>query len=176
MENALPLKDEVIDYIERCHLDDGGYFFARVPPSSNMDTFYAVKCLSILGAALARRQEIGQFFLDQMRQTDLNDITGLFSASEVLSELGMITGEFKKYAYQKIMRFKNNTGGFGATENVDVEVVSELQNTYRAVKVLKLIGKDFDKVEIARFVFGLLNRDGGYGRDRNSQATRHFCH
>ena len=167
-------REKVLGYVERCHLEDGGYFFARVLPSSGMDTYFAVKSLSILGVKPSRPEETASYFLDQMNDGWLDDVVGLFVASEVLNELGLITYDFRHFARQRIMSLQNKAGYFGSVENVDVEVPSELQETYRAVKVLRILGVDFDREKIACFVSGLLNVDGGYGRDDFSTLASTF--
>jgi len=158
-----PFTRQVVNYIERCHLEDGGYFFARVPPSSGLDTFFAVKSLSILGVKPNRPEAIANFFLNDVKEGTLGGITGIFTSVEVLNELGRMTDELRGYAQPRIMALQNKAGGFGAYENIDVEVPSELQETYRAVKVLKIIGADIDEQKVSRFVFRMLNSDGGYG-------------
>jgi hypothetical protein len=165
---------KVVGYIERCHLEDGGYFFARVLPSSGMDTYFAVKSFSILRAKPSRPEETANYFLDQMNDGWLDDIVGLFVASEVLNELGLITVDFRHFAGQRIMSLQNKAGGFGTMENIDVEVPSELQKTYRAVTVLGILGVDFDRESIARFVSSLLNDDGGFGRNDFSTLASTF--
>jgi hypothetical protein len=165
---------EVIGYIARCHLEDGGYFFARVLPSSATDTYYAVKSLLILGVKPDRPQDIAAFFLNQFKEGSLNYITNLFTASEVLNELGLTTDGFEHFAYQRILSFQNTAGGFGTTENIDVEVASELMGTYRAVKILGHFGRGFNKEKVERFVFNLLNQDGGYGRNSHSTLASTF--
>jgi len=154
---------EVVKYIERCHLEDGGYFFARVPPSSGLDTYFAVKSLSILGVKPDRPEAIASFFLNDIKDGSLGGMTGIFLTVEVLNELGRMTDKLRNYAQPRIMALQNKTGGFGAYENIDIEVPSELQETYRALKVLKIIGADFDGQKVGRFVFRMLNPDGGYG-------------
>jgi hypothetical protein len=92
-----------------------------------MDTYLAVKSLSILGVKPERPQDIANFFLDQMKEGWLNDIVGLFTTSEVLNELGLMADCFKHFACQRIMSWQNSAGGFGAVDNIDVEIPSELQ-------------------------------------------------
>jgi len=154
---------EVVKYIERCHLIDGGYFFARIPPSSGLDTYCAVKSLSILGVKPDRPEAIVDFFLNDIKQGTLGGMTGIFLAVEVLNELGRMTDELKHYAQPRIMALQNEAGGFGAYKDIDVEVPSELQDTYRAVRVLKIIGADFDRDKVNRFTLSFLRPDGGYG-------------
>jgi len=165
---------EVVSYIERCHLEDGGYFFARIPPSSGTDTYFAVKSLSILGVKPRNPEAVVNFFLSWIREGTLGGITGIFNAVEVINELGQITDELRSYAQERIMVCENKAGGFGALENLDVEVTSELQQTYRAVRVLKTLGTRFDQNRVVRFVSGFLNPDGGYGREGRSTLASTF--
>ena len=156
-------RQEVAKYIERCHLEDGGYFFARVPPSGGLDTYFALRSLSILPVKPDRPQAIARFFLSGIAEGVISGITGIFQAVEVLNEIGWMAEDLRNYARQRIMAVQNKAGGFGAYEDVDLAVPSELQNTYRAVRVLKTIGADFDKEKVNGFVFSFLRPDGGYG-------------
>jgi len=79
---------DVLGYIERCRLEDGGYFFARIPPSSGLDTYFAVKSLSILDVRPDLPETIVDFFLKDIKKGSTGGITGLFLAVEVLNELG----------------------------------------------------------------------------------------
>ena len=165
---------EVVKYTERCHLEDGGYFFARIPPSSGTDTYFAVKSLAILGVKPQHPESILNFFLSQVSEGTLAGIIGIFNAIEVIDELSHVSNDLKSYARQHIMPFQNKAGGFGALENIDVEVTSELQETYRAVRILKIIGANFDKRKITDFVLSELNPDGGYGREGRSTLASTF--
>jgi hypothetical protein len=165
---------KVVNYIERCHLDDGGYFFARIPPSSGTDTYFAVKSLAILGVKPSYPEAVANFFLRQIKEATLGGIAGIFNAVEVINELGQITDDLKSYAQEQIIARQNKAGGFGALENIYIEVSSELEETYRAVKILKTIGATFDEQVVSGFVFSLLNRDGGYGRNGHSTLASTF--
>jgi hypothetical protein len=164
----------VVKYIERCHLEDGGYFFARIPPSSGLDTYFAVKSLPILGLKPDRPEAIANFFLNDFKESTLGGITGIFLAVEVLNDLGRMTDELRNYALLRIMALRNKAGGFGAYKDVDVEVPSELQDTYRAVRVLKITGADFDREKVSRFTLGFLRPDGGYGAKGYSTLASTF--
>jgi len=117
-----PFRRGVLGYIERCHLEDGGYFFACIPPSSGLDTYFAVKSLSILGVRPDRPKAIADFFLNDVKASALNGMTGIFLAVEVLNELGRMTDELKRYARPRVMALQNKVGGFGAYKDVDVEL------------------------------------------------------
>ena len=165
---------KVVNYIERCHLDDGGYFFARIPPSSGTDTYFAVKSLALLGVKPPHPEVVANFFLRQIKEGTLGGITGIFNAVEVINEIGQISDDLRSYAQEHITAWQNKAGGFGAVENIYVEVSSELEETYRAVRILKAIGATFDEQVISGFVFSFLNRDGGYGSNRHSTLASTF--
>jgi len=164
----------VLSYIERCHLEDGGYFFARIPPSSGLDTYFAVKSLSILGVKPDRPEDTANFFLNAIKEGTLGGMTAIFLAVEVLNELGRMTDELKSYARPRIMALQNEAGGFGVYKHIDVEVPSELQDTYRAMRVLKIIGADFDREKVNRFTYSFLRPDGGYGARGQSTLASTF--
>jgi hypothetical protein len=168
------LRRQVVAYIERCHLEDGGYFFARVPPSSGLDTYFAIKSLSLLGVKPDRPEAVASFFLNNVAEDTLGSITGIFLAVEVLNELGQMTDELKYYAQRRIMALQNKARGFGALEDIYIEVSSELEETYRAVRVLKIIGADFDRERVNRFTFSFLRPDGGYGAKGYSTLASTF--
>jgi len=165
---------EAANYINRCHLEDGGYFFARIPPSSGTDTYFAVKSLALLGVKPARPKATADFFLQQMRDGTLSGIMGIFAAVEVLNELCQMTDELRKYAQKKILALQNKAGGFGAQDNIYIEVSSELEETYRAVRIFKTVGTKFDEQTVSDFAFSLINPDGGYGRDGRSTLASTF--
>lgn len=139
-----------------------------------MDTLFAVKSLSLLGIKPRRPEQITRFFLRQIQEGSLGGIAGLFCAAEVLNELHRMTDEFRSYAKQRITPLQNKAGGFGAFKNVYIEVPSELEETYRAVNVLKTIGAGLNKEKIARFVSRFLNPDGGYGSKGHSTLASTF--
>jgi len=168
------LRRRVMEYVERCHLEDGGYFFARVPPSNGLDTYFAVKSLSILGVKPDRPEAIASFFLNDVKEGTLGGMPGIFVTIEVLNELGRMTDDLRCYARQQIMLRQNKAGVFGALEDIYIEVSSELEETYRAVRVLRTIGADFNERRIADFVSSKLNLDGGYGRGEWSTLASTF--
>jgi len=172
--NESSLKEKVIRYIENCRLEDGGYFFARVPPSSRLDTYFAVKSLALLKTVPESPAHTAAFFLDDFKEGTLTGMTAIFTGVEVLHELGQITEEVKDYALRHVISYQNSAGGYGALQDFDVELTSELQDTYRAVKVLTDIKAGIDKPQISGFLRGYLNADGGYGRNGYSTLASTF--
>ena len=165
---------EAVKYIKRCHLEDGGYFFARIPPSSGLDTYFAIKSLSILRVKPDCPETTAEFFLNDLRDGSLGGMTSIFLTVEVLNELGRLTDEVKSYAQTRIMALQNKAGGFGSYKDVDVEVPSGLQDTYRAVRALKTIGVDLDREKTNHFIFNFLMPDGGYGTEGYSTLASTF--
>jgi hypothetical protein len=162
------LREKIIKYIQSCHLDDGGYFFARIPPSSGMDTYFAVKSLVMLGEKPDNAEKTELFLKSGIEDGSLNNLTGIFLSSEVLNELDMINNKFINHAFKLVQGMKNEPGGFGAYKDINIETPSELQDTYRAVKILNIIGRDINKPELFEFTCQFLNADGGYGANNYS--------
>jgi len=168
------LRQQLIEYIESCQVEDGGFFFARIPPSSARDTYFAVKSLHMIGEKPRRPWAIVDYFLNRAKNNSLNGLGGIFVAVEVMNELDQKIIPSLKNRAQWIRHLQNKAGGFGAIENIDIEVASELEDTYRAIRTLKIIGTDFDEQKVTSFVSSLLNQDGGYGREGHSSLASTF--
>lgn len=165
---------KTVEYIERCRIEDGGYVFSRIPPSSTLDTYFAVQSLSILGIKPHNPNAVADFLMNNIRENSSYGLTCLFTTIETLNEIGYLPDNFREYAYPRIMDFRNEAGGFGSYINIDVENPSELKDTYRAVKSLITINADFNKSEIISFISKWLNADGGYGSNGFSTLASTF--
>jgi hypothetical protein len=168
------LRQQIAGYIESCQLEDGGFFFARIPPSSARDTYFAVKSLHLIGEKPRRTSAIVNYFLHRTKNSSLYGLGEIFAAAEVINELDQKMIPSLRNHAQWISRLQNKAGGFGATENIDVEVPSELEDTYRAIRTLKITGTDFDEQKVTSFVSSLLNQDGGYGGGGHSTLASTF--
>jgi hypothetical protein len=171
--NPNGLREQVRQYIAKCHLEDGGYFFAMMPPSSAMETYYAVKTLSLLGIKPDRPGEIKDFFLNALEKNSFMGLNGLFSAAEVLHELNVENQSLYRYL-PKLKLMRNSVGGFGVIDNLDIEVVSELETTFRVLSVLNRLGMDINNQQIVNFVLKFNNADGGFGKGRISTLASTF--
>lgn len=174
INSSISFQKEVTAYIEQRHLEDGGYFFARMPPSCGMDTYFAVKSLAILGKKPDRQDMVINFLLKLMRDDSWGGIPGVFVAVSVLAELGQLTNDIFRYAKERIMATQNKAGGFGTYKNIDVEISSELEGTCRAVAVLKTVRAGYDKQKTINFVLRFQNQDGGYGSKGRSTLASTF--
>lgn len=173
-----PLKLTILNYIESCRLSDGGYFFARVPPSSGLDTYYVVKSLHLLGTKPEKQEKISHFIYNIHNNHNFLSITGIFLTVEILNEIGSLTDEIERSLFKQLLHYRNSAGGFGTYGNLDVEIVSELQGTYRAIKAMKTLDQSFKFKEwsVVSFVNRYLTSDGGYGGvDHSSLATTYYA-
>jgi hypothetical protein len=173
---AYSLRQQIAWYIESCQLEDGGFFFARMPPSSAMDTYFAVKSLPLIGEKPRRPRAIVDYFLNRARNNSLYlySLNDIFAAVEVMNELDQKMLPSLRNHAQQIRHLQNKTGGFGAIDNIDIEVPSELETTYRAIRILRIISTDFDEQNVICFVSSLLNQDGGYGKEGHSSLASTF--
>jgi hypothetical protein len=139
-----------------------------------MDTYFAVKSLHMIGEKPRRPWAIVDFFLNRAKNNSLYDLSDIFAAVEVMNELNPKMVASLRDRAQQIRHLQNKAGGFGAIENIDIEVPSELEDTYRAVRTLRIIGTDFDEQNVICFVSSLLNQDGGYGIEGHSSLASTF--
>ena len=162
-----------VKYMESCRLEDGGYFFARIPPSSALDTYFAVKSLRILKMGPGRPQAVVNWILRRIKDSSLSGLDSVFLAAEILSELGYPVDVLRGYV-PRVMALQNKAGGFGTVKHLYVEVTSELEATYQALRALQILKVDFDKQGVVRFALRSLNPDGGFGGQGHSNLATTF--
>jgi len=100
-------KPQVIKYLRERHLSDGGYFFARVVPSSGLDTMLAVKTLKMLGDKKIPVKSINSFWMKEEKTEEFYQINHLFFAVETFREIGLEIKPFLKYRPFVEMLWKN---------------------------------------------------------------------
>jgi len=157
-------RQQVIEYVEKCHLEDGGYFFAQVAPSNCRDTYFAIGSLRLLGIRPPEISETVRFVVQQSRvSTGLGLLFGVFFITESLRQLGCSVGWLSEEYAPWILRLQDGSGGFGHGVCL-IDVFSELENTYMAVKTLKALGiTRWNERKAVDFVLSYMNSDGGFG-------------
>jgi len=173
-------KRKIINYIEDRHLSDGGYFFARVEPSSGLDTCLAVKTLNLLGTKIKRVNSIVSFW----KNKKLDDLFGIFLAVGTLKELGLPAKAFDKYRHHLSDHLKNDDTlvrlfSFSSPANPKLknfshamDYVSASDKDLQDLFYLTILSRDL-KVRIGRkkiiaFVLSLQNKNGGFGHRNKS--------
>ena len=157
----------IVGYVKSRQTPDGGYFFARVPPSGAQDTYHAIKCLRLLGRKPARVAAVKRWLTAAADSGIAHNLRGLYFLSEAYSELQMSTGPLLR-GVDSVWALQNSYGGFGTAGRVYVEVPSELEATYCAVATLQNLGVSVDARRAAAFVRRLQNPDGGFGGEGRS--------
>ncbi len=120
-----------------------------------------------MGLTPVHLRDTKDFLIKALQGDSLKNINGLFAVIESLYVLGEKTTPSERLL-KLLRKLGNKAGGFGAIENLDIEVVSELETTYRAIKIMDRLLIDFDKKQIADFVLQFNNPDGGFGYGGNS--------
>jgi len=154
--------ERIARYIESCQTEDGGFFFARIPPSGAADTCYAVKSLQLLGREPVDPEAVIGWLRDAARGSLVANPKGVFFLVETGLVMGVPVPELRRWA-RRLNEWANPDGGFGAWRNVDVEASSELDITYRATVTMLDLGMEFDYAGVRQFLFRFLNDDGGFG-------------
>ena len=121
-ESQEEINKSVQRYVHSCHVDGGGYFFARISPGSLLDTYYAVKTLSLIGSSSEHPEALRNFVISHLEKGSNSDTHALYLTSEILKELGdaknlaALAGGF---ATDKDVRLINR-------DSLYIEVTSEL--------------------------------------------------
>lgn len=188
MDNIKFDKQKIVDYIESKHMNDGGYFFARVTPSSGADTFYATYSLKLLDYKTKNRESIIQFWKNQDLQEDL---LGLFYAISTFQALNEPLEYFNVYNNYLIKQLNNDEiyrakkfrfskklrqpmAEFGTNLLYLEYIQSELQNLFFVVIALKILKIKFDAGKLLKHLKSLKNNDGGFGTLKGSQISTTF--
>jgi hypothetical protein len=174
-------RERIIQYIENCHLPDGGYFFAKVAPSSGLETYLATKALRLLGVETRNAKSVASFWEDRDAEGNLSDPFAIYLAVETYKELGLQAGIFKKYKKYLADHYKHIVSGSVYSENKRLSRKSfslamsylgtlgrELEDLFYLVTLSRDLKVEVNKEEVIKAVVSLQNRDGGFGRGRES--------
>jgi len=184
-------RQKIIDFIEDKHLSDGGYFFAKVLPSGGVDTYYAVKSLRLLGAK-PEAASIVSFWRENERSGNISDLTGLYLLTKTYQVLNIPLPKKKVYhdllitelhssrlfQWRKFLTIESGTIGL-YEQSVNVNYTEILEGELRELAYLTELLLDyhipFQKIKVVEFVLSLQNKDGGFGKMRDSQlATTYY--
>lgn len=174
-------KQKIIDYIEKRHLADGGYFFAQVEPSSGLDTYLAVKTLRLLDVKTKNVKSIADFWKRESSEGNLDDLYAVFLAVETYKELELPFTAFKKFKSELISQNKrfflhaqpayiSKSQKLTFTYAMDIIEArgKGLQDLYYLVTLSRDLKFEIDKKKIANFIYSLQNQDGGFGHRNES--------
>jgi hypothetical protein len=160
-EKSLP--ERIANYILARRNEDGGYTSVQFIESNTYDTFLALAILKEINVDPPNVEQTVNF-LRNCPLLDLRSIYYVNKSLEILKQPLVDATEF-------IMSIRNKDGGFG-TLNVDIESSSELETTFMALDLLKMLGKTVkDKERTIEFVLNLKNLDGGFGKSLNSNIV-----
>ena len=184
-------RQAIINYIQACHLSDGGYFFAKVAPSSGLETYLAVRALQLLGAQPKDKKSIALFWQRHDKEGNLDSPFAIYLAVKSYQILGFNLESFQKYSdyltryYQVIMSqgasvyLENKQWGvksFSLAMSYIGTVGRELESLFYLTQLQKALGLAIIKErEVAQLVNSLQNQDGGFGRggDSHLMTTYH---
>ncbi|MEW6448054.1 MAG: prenyltransferase/squalene oxidase repeat-containing protein [Bacillota bacterium] len=141
----------IVNYLESCRVEGGGYYFARIPPGSPHDTFYAVATLRCLGTAPRDPDGVAAFFRELFDRNALTTPPAIYYAVETLALLGRLTPAWQPLG-ERLRSLQEPAGGFWVPENLWVEAASRLENTLYAVGALTRLGTPFAAAACASFV------------------------
>lgn len=166
--------EQALRYIRSCRVEDGGYFFARIPPGSLLDSYFAVKALKMLDQRPERPESLERFVWSHTGEKPAMRIHGIYLCLEILRELDA-DAEILRSSADGLSLSNDFRASISGRNGLHWEVVSELEPVFEAVSVFTGLGLPFDEEEVARLVRSLRNEDGGYGYAQSSPATTYYA-
>ncbi len=167
--------ESALRYIHTCQTEDGGYFFARIPPGSLRDSHFAVKTLRTLGQSPRRPVALERFVRAYLEEISGNPVHTYYRAIEIMKDLGQDL-EPLRHQSQAIEASLVALDGVSDPSTLYIEVVSELETIFEAVSVLVYLGVPFDRTAVVRLISSLSNRKGGFGsQGRSALATIYYA-
>jgi hypothetical protein len=160
--------NDVVNYIYARQNEDGGYTFARGTESSAQDTYYAVETLRMLGAELKNVDKTVLFLRClQHRDGNFDSVKIAYYVTEALSLLGSKPAKPMDRLAQSLEVL------IGGLKNPDahIELVSEIENVYLAVKLLNTLNFSIDSDRVVKQILRLQNADGSFGSRRHSRIA-----
>lgn len=165
----------VCEYIHTKQTQDGGYFFARVPPGSLLDSYFAVRTLQMLGRCCKRPAALRRFVESFVRQGLVNNAHSLYLAMGIIQALGQGTdllSDTSEAVAEELRRWVSEY----SVDGIYIEVASELEAAYEATWALARLGVPLPTKAITQFISSFRNKDGGFGRGaRSTLATTHYA-
>jgi hypothetical protein len=152
-----------LTYVYSCRTEDGGYFFARIPPSSLRDSYFAVEVLKILGKRPLHPESLEQFVRSFLQDTTLQNIRNLYFSTEIFKNIGGNL-ESLRSNYKTVASSPWLYNCLNSSVKLYVEVESELEGVFQTVSSFMSLGIPFDQMAVMRLVSLLLNKDGSFGR------------
>jgi hypothetical protein len=170
-------KQETIDYLEARQLPDGGYFFARVEPSSGLETYLAVKSLKLLGAKIKNADSVVSFWKKQALNGNVNDLFSVYLMVETYKDLGLpieSSGIDRQRVLDSVNEIISSLSTLEVHEQSNLDNISDamnafssmghgLENLFYLATLVRDFDLDVDKDEITAHVLSLRNTDGGFG-------------
>jgi hypothetical protein len=167
--------EKALQYVHSCQTEDGGYFFARISPSSLRDSHFAVKILRMLGQRPRRPAGVKRFVWAFLQEGEGNPVHTSYLAVEILKDLGEDL-EALRHQSEAIEAPLAALNGVSDPSTLYIEVVSELEQLFEAVSVLVHLDIPFDRASVVRLISSLSNRNGGFGSQGSSSlATTYYA-
>lgn len=163
-----------VAYVRARQTEDGGYFFARIPPGCLRDSYFAVQMLRMVGERAARPEDFEGFIQSFLSSNAVQDAHGLYLLIGIFEGLGRDLHSLRRSG--SVSWLTGRLGGRSSSYDLEVEVVSELEGLYELVYCLLKLRIPFDKKGVAQLVSSYRNTGGSYGDGHRSVlATTYYA-
>jgi len=159
----------IAGYITERQNDDGGYTFAQWSESSAQDTYYALEILKMLGVPPPRSQSTINF-LKGLQHADggFDSIKVAYYVTKSLSDLGATP---ERGFGQIFLLAEGSLERLGSFLDLNIEASSEIETTYLALEILRMLGKSVQPNVLRSRILKLRNHDGSFGRGGYSRLA-----
>jgi len=149
-------RSKIIDYVVNRQNEDGGYAFCQGSLESNgQDTYYGLAILRELNASFPNPEKTSRF----LEESRLDNIYAIYYITKAQLILGKDINVDLKERVAAVIESKKY---FGSTDFFS-EVSSEFMTTFMALELAALLKINANTREVARWLLGFRNEDGGFG-------------
>jgi len=175
IEEAKEAAGRALRYVHSCQTEDGGYFFARIPPGSLRDSYFAVKTLGMLGQLPQRPAAVERFTRSSLHEAVGGPVHAYYLAIEIMKGLGQDL-EPLRHQSAAVEAALAALDGVKDHSRLYIEVVSELEQVYEAAAILVHLHIPFDRSAAVGLISSLSNKRGVFGsRKRSALATTYHA-
>lgn len=150
----LSMARAIADYVINRQNADGGYTFCQGVESNAQDTYYGLSILNRLNQSFPNIDKTFEF----LKSSRIDSIYSTYYVAKAL----LLLGKRKIRCEEHLRSILDSKRYFGSIA-VFPEVSSEFTTTFMTIELANQLDINFESEEVASWLLGFRNQDGGYG-------------
>jgi len=163
-------KKNIIAYVKSTRCNDGGYVHYRMPPSSGLDTFYALSILKLLGEKITHKEETVNFIESLAGPENVNDLYIIIKCHQLL---GRSVAEFNDRVKNLISLYLAEF--VSKDKELFYDVVSIFEQASKALELTQLFDLKIKKEPLKKKVLSCQKPSGGFGKNYSKLADTFYA-